>query len=129
MIRGVVALSETTVKEVMVPRIDVAFVGVEMDPHEVLEKVAESGHSRLPAYRDTIDNVVGMLYAKDLLQYYLTGEEFSPTVAIDSILMHNLHGVDLDNRARCRRRVRWRIGNRMSRRHHRRDRGRHSGRV
>ncbi|MFW5814200.1 MAG: hemolysin family protein [Spirochaetota bacterium] len=77
MIRGIVALSETTVKEVMVPRIDVAFVGVEMDPREVLEKVAESGHSRLPAYRDTIDNVVGMLYAKDLLQYYLSGEQFS----------------------------------------------------
>ncbi len=77
MIRGVVALSETTVKEVMVPRIDVAFVGVEMEPREVLEKVSESGHSRLPVYRDTIDNVVGMLYAKDLLPYYLSGEEFS----------------------------------------------------
>ena len=77
MIRGIVELSETTVKEVMVPRIDVAFVGVEMAPQDVLEKVAESGHSRLPAYRDTIDNVVGMLYAKDLLQYYHSGEEFS----------------------------------------------------
>jgi CBS domain containing-hemolysin-like protein len=77
MIRGIVALSETTVKEVMVPRIDVAFVGVDMTPREVLEKVAESGHSRFPAYRDTIDNVVGMLYAKDLLKYYLSGDEFS----------------------------------------------------
>ena len=77
MIRGIVGLSETTVKEVMVPRIDVAFVGVEMEPREVLEKVSESGHSRLPAYRDSIDNVVGVLYAKDLLKYYLSGEQFS----------------------------------------------------
>lgn len=76
MIRGVFTLSETTVKEVMVPRIDVAFVGLDMDPKEVIEKVGESGHSRLPVYKDTIDNVVGILYAKDLLSYYLSGEAF-----------------------------------------------------
>ncbi len=82
MIRGVLALSETTVKEVMVPRIDVSFVGVDMAPAEVLDKVAKSGHSRLPVYRDTIDNVVGMLYAKDLLQTFTTGEAFGITEII-----------------------------------------------
>ena len=82
MIRGIVELSETTVKEVMVPRIDVTFVGVDMEAHEVLEKVAESGHSRFPAYKDTIDNVVGMLYAKDLLKYYLNGEDFAVETTI-----------------------------------------------
>lgn len=76
MIRGVMRLSDTTVKEVMVPRIDVAFVGIDMETAEVMEKVASSGHSRLPVYRDTIDNVEGMLYAKDLLDYYRSGEEF-----------------------------------------------------
>ncbi len=76
MVRGIVALSDTTVKEVMVPRIDVTFLGVDMEPTEVLEKVSESGHSRFPAYKDTIDNVVGMLYAKDLLKHYQTGEDF-----------------------------------------------------
>jgi CBS domain containing-hemolysin-like protein len=76
MIRGVFTLSETTVKEVMVPRIDVSFVGLDMDPREVVEKVGASGHSRLPVYKDTIDNVVGILYAKDLLTYYLSGESF-----------------------------------------------------
>ncbi len=76
MIRGVFTLSETTVKEVMVPRIDVAFVSLDMDPKEVVEKVGESGHSRLPVYKDTIDNVVGVLYAKDLLSYYLSNEPF-----------------------------------------------------
>ena len=76
MIRGIVTLSETTVKEVMVPRIDVSFVAVDMSPSEVLEKVSESGHSRLPVYRDTIDNVVGILYAKDLLTFYLSGQTF-----------------------------------------------------
>ena len=44
MIRGVFTLSETTVKEVMVPRIDVAFVSLDMDAKEVVEKVGASGH-------------------------------------------------------------------------------------
>ena len=76
MIRGVFTLAETTLKEVMVPRIDVAFVSVDMEPTEAMVKVAESGHSRLPVYRDTIDNVVGILYAKDLLSYFGSGEDF-----------------------------------------------------
>jgi magnesium and cobalt transporter len=76
MIRGVFTLSETTVKEVMVPRIDVAFVSLDMSHDEVMEKVADSGHSRLPVYRDTIDNVVGILYAKDLLHRQGPGHDF-----------------------------------------------------
>ena len=76
MIRGIVELSETTVKEVMVPRIDVVFVSMDMQVTEILEKVSDSGHSRYPVYKDTIDNVVGMLYAKDLLEYCFREDEF-----------------------------------------------------
>ncbi|THB68440.1 MAG: HlyC/CorC family transporter [Spirochaetaceae bacterium] len=68
MIRGIVDLSSTTVKEVMVPRIDVAFVSLDMETDSLFEKISESGYSRYPVYRETIDNVVGMLYAKDVLQ-------------------------------------------------------------
>lgn len=67
MIRGIVDLSKTTVKEVMVPRIDVAFVALDMDKDSLLEKLSEGGYSRYPVYRETIDNVVGLLYAKDVL--------------------------------------------------------------
>jgi magnesium and cobalt transporter len=67
MIRGVQELSETTVKEVMVPRIDVLFLPIGLAEGELLERVTESGHSRIPIYADTIDNVVGVLYVKDLL--------------------------------------------------------------
>ncbi|WP_455381333.1 hemolysin family protein [Salinispira pacifica] len=77
MIRGIVELSETTVKEVMVPRIDVAFVSVSGGTRELLEKVIENGHSRYPVYRDTIDNVVGVLYAKDLLQFLFREDEIN----------------------------------------------------
>ncbi len=67
MIRGIVDLSETSVKEVMVPRIDVDFIPIETNGEDLIGKVTESGHSRFPVYRDSIDNVVGILYVKDLL--------------------------------------------------------------
>lgn len=69
MIKGVVELSETTVKEVMVPRIDVVFLSKDIVPAEMFEMIINCGHSRFPVYDDTIDNVIGILYAKDLLKY------------------------------------------------------------
>jgi len=81
MIRGVVELSDTTVKEVMVPRIDTVFLSVDMDHDELLEKIAESGHSRFPVYKDTIDNVIGILYVKDLLRTLVKHETINiPTI-------------------------------------------------
>ncbi|MEN6477988.1 MAG: hemolysin family protein [Rectinema sp.] len=67
MIRGVEELSETTVKAVMVPRTDTVFLSLDALPEEILAAVVESGHSRIPVYRETMDDVVGVLYAKDLL--------------------------------------------------------------
>ncbi|MFP4490319.1 MAG: hemolysin family protein [Spirochaetaceae bacterium] len=70
MIRGIVALSETTVKEVMVPRIDVQFVSIDSSFDELISTLSECGFSRFPVYKETIDNVVGILYVKDLLPFY-----------------------------------------------------------
>lgn len=67
MIDGVAQLSSTTVKEIMVPRPDVVFVSVDTKPQELLDTITESGHSRLPVYHKTVDEVIGVLYAKDLL--------------------------------------------------------------
>ena len=67
MIQGIVDLSNTSVKEVMIPRIDVDFLPLDVTPQEMLQKVASSGHSRFPVYRESIDNVVGILYVKDLV--------------------------------------------------------------
>ena len=50
MIRGVVELSQTTVKEIMVPRTDVTFASLESASDELVEVIAESGHSRIPVY-------------------------------------------------------------------------------
>ena len=74
MIRGVVDLSDTAVKEVMIPRIDVDFIPMDMETEELLKRVAESGHSRFPVYADSIDNVVGILYVKDLINSFARKE-------------------------------------------------------
>ena len=74
MIRGVVDLSDTAVKEVMIPRIDVDFIPLDMETEELLKRVAESGHSRFPVYDESIDNVVGILYVKDLINSFAKKE-------------------------------------------------------
>ena len=71
MIRGIEDLSQTSVKEVMIPRIDVDFIPLNCTEEELLLLVAESGHSRFPVYSDSIDNVVGVLYVKDLIKVLL----------------------------------------------------------
>jgi magnesium and cobalt transporter len=67
MIEGVEHLSDTTVKEVMVPRTDTVFLPYDASPDEVFRILIESGHSRIPVYGESIDNVIGILYAKDVL--------------------------------------------------------------
>jgi CBS domain containing-hemolysin-like protein len=76
MIRGVVELSGTTVKEVMVPRIDTVFLSVDTPKDELLTDISESGHSRFPVYEETIDNVIGILYVKDVLHCLVKNEAF-----------------------------------------------------
>jgi CBS domain containing-hemolysin-like protein len=68
MIRGVVELSDTTVKEVMVPRTDTVFLSAAASKEELLARISESEHSRFPVYQDTIDNVIGIIYVKDVLK-------------------------------------------------------------
>ena len=68
MIQGIVELSDTSVKEVMVPRIDTVFISVDSSREELLGRIIESSHSRFPVYEETIDNVIGILHAKDVLR-------------------------------------------------------------
>jgi putative hemolysin len=74
-LRRVFSLGNTEVQEVMVPRVDI--IGVERSTpwSEVVDRVRSSQHARLPVYDDTLDHVVGILYAKDLLAAVITDEE------------------------------------------------------
>jgi CBS domain containing-hemolysin-like protein len=68
MIRSIFALGSTVVREIMVPRTDMACVSVTASVHELLETIITCGHSRIPVFENTIDNIIGLLYAKDLLK-------------------------------------------------------------
>ena len=67
MMAGIMELGDTSVREIMVPRIDIIAVPLSASIEVALDTVIAAGHSRIPVYQDTIDNVVGLLYAKDLL--------------------------------------------------------------
>jgi CBS domain containing-hemolysin-like protein len=67
MIYSIFRLGDTLAREIMVPRIYITALDVTMPPDQVVKAVQESGHSRLPVYEDTIDHIVGLLYARDLL--------------------------------------------------------------
>src|SRR5918992_143711 len=69
MIHGVIELGDKRVHEVMVPRIGIRAVNLHDPFDEILDMVVRAGHSRVPVYEDNLDNIVGILYAKDLLPY------------------------------------------------------------
>jgi putative hemolysin len=67
MIHGILQLEETPVREIMIPRVDVVMIDQDCSLDVAVVRLLESGHSRIPAYKDSPDNVVGVLYSKDLL--------------------------------------------------------------
>ena len=77
MIQGVEDLSKTSVKEVMIPRIDVDFIASDTPRDELFAKIVASGHSRFPVYTDSIDNVIGVLYVKDILKCISQNQEIN----------------------------------------------------
>jgi len=75
MIYSIFDLGDTLAREVMVPRIDIVAVeGNTSIEEEVIDVIIQAGHSRVPVYIDSIDNVVGILYVKDLLVHWRNGD-------------------------------------------------------
>ena len=73
MIRNVLDLKDVTAKEVMVPRRRITGIELSTPLEEVLKIVATEGHSRYPVFRETLDHVIGLLYAKDLFDVVSRG--------------------------------------------------------
>ncbi|MHB8417896.1 MAG: hemolysin family protein [Myxococcales bacterium] len=67
LLRSVLEFSEKTAREVMVPRTGIVAVELSTPPEEVVRLVAERGHSRLPVYRETMDDIIGILHTRDLV--------------------------------------------------------------
>jgi len=74
MIYSIFELGDTLTREVMVPRIDVVAIDAATPLPEAADLVIQATHSRVPVYQDTIDNVIGVLYAKDLLRVLRAGD-------------------------------------------------------
>ncbi|GHB46290.1 gliding motility-associated protein GldE [Mongoliitalea lutea] len=75
-LKGIVNFGTLTVKQVMHSRMEITAVEIDTDFHELMDKINKSGYSRIPVYRETIDNVEGILYIKDLLPYIEKDEFF-----------------------------------------------------
>jgi putative hemolysin len=67
LISSIFEFTDTTAKEVMIPRPDVVALDIEIPRERLIKIVLEEGFSRMPVYRGTIDNIIGVVYSKDLL--------------------------------------------------------------
>lgn len=74
MIEGIFSFGDTTVREVMIPRVDIVALEETASIDEALNTIITTGHSRIPVYRETVDHIVGILYAKDLLLWLRSGQ-------------------------------------------------------
>ncbi len=70
MLQSILELDETILREIMVPRTDMVCIDAEAPLSQALAVILESGHSRIPVYKGNIDNIIGLVYAKDLLRFW-----------------------------------------------------------
>lgn len=75
-LKGIVNFGTLTVRQVMKSRLDITAIDAEIDFHELMDKINKSGYSRIPVYEETIDNILGILYIKDLLPHIDQDESF-----------------------------------------------------
>ncbi len=73
-IEGALQVNDMQVREIMIPRSQVATIDITDSPHDIIPKVIEAGHSRFPVIGESKDDVVGILLAKDLLPLVLDSE-------------------------------------------------------
>jgi len=73
MIHSIFAFGDTVVREVMVPRVDMVCVEADEPVEAILEVVRAQGHSRIPVYHETVDQIVGLVHVKDLLTAFRDG--------------------------------------------------------
>lgn len=74
-IQSAIDFNSTTVQEILVPRVDMIAVEIKTSPQEILSTCLDNGFSRIPVYENSIDNIVGVLHAKDLLSCLAQNKE------------------------------------------------------
>ncbi|MGK7394757.1 MAG: gliding motility-associated protein GldE [Candidatus Cyclobacteriaceae bacterium M3_2C_046] len=76
-LKGIVNFGMLSVKQIMRSRIDISAFEIDMDFHELMDKINKLGFSRIPIFKETIDKIEGILYIKDLLPYIEEEEDFA----------------------------------------------------
>lgn len=84
-INSIVEFRETNVSEIMTPRVDIVAIPETKSIDEVIKIICESGHSRIPVYRDNIDTITGVVFAKDLLKF-TNNDESKKQIKISSLV-------------------------------------------
>lgn len=90
LINQVFEFSETTVREAMIPRTEIVAVSATAKVDEMVKEFQESGFSRLPVYRESIDDIAGVIHSKDLMSYLLNAENYR----LEKILRKPVYVVD-----------------------------------
>ena len=75
LLHGVFSLADTAVRDIMVPRVDIVGIDLTTRWSEVVDRVRSSEHARFPVFDETLDNITGILYAKDLLPFIIDDDE------------------------------------------------------
>lgn len=78
MIQSIFDFGDTVVRKVMVPRIDIACLSADTPVDQAITVILEEGHSRIPVYEETVDTIVGVVHAKDLLRPLMMGQGSLP---------------------------------------------------
>lgn len=82
MMHSVLKFPQITAKSIMTPREKMAIVNIDTEKEKFIDLIVETGHSRVPVYKDTAENIIGIIYARDLLDMLRAGEVFT----IDDLL-------------------------------------------
>lgn len=82
MLLGILRFNDLQVKDTMIPRMDIDCVPEDMPLHDVARVIVQSGHSRIPVFRDTRDNMIGIVHARDILRALVNDKEPLPLSAV-----------------------------------------------
>jgi CBS domain containing-hemolysin-like protein len=74
LIQNVFEFDDRAVRSILVPRTKISAIDIELTPQEILDKMIDEGYSRMPVYKDSLDNILGIIYAKDLLKLLKQGK-------------------------------------------------------
>jgi len=77
LIKNAFEFTDHSAKQIMIPRSQIFSLDIEMSTHEIIEQILENGYSRVPIYQSSIDNIVGIVYAKDLYKEHFKNPNFN----------------------------------------------------